>query len=103
MPVVFVHGVNVRDSEAYRCEVVSRDILLDHLVLEPIKTKGAAFVDLEIANPYWGDHGAQFCWDHSTLPAVGLLEALGDDEQTDASVLDVALAWQSLKAALPRT
>jgi hypothetical protein len=101
MPVVFVHGVNVRDGDEYQCGVVSRDILFRRLVLERLRTRGLAFTDLEIANPYWGGVGVQFRWDHATLPAVHFLEAQGSDAQAEGVDLELAFAWHDLVEQAP--
>lgn len=83
MPLVFVHGVTVRDSPTYRAEVRARDAYFQRFVLAGLLTDSKSAT---ILNPLWGDHGARFRWDHASLPA-GATEALGAEDQMLAALL----------------
>jgi hypothetical protein len=72
MPMIFVHGVNVRrgksqkDAADFDERVKARDELfrsvsLGYLARDPTK--------LRIGNPYWGDLGASFRYDLVSVPA----------------------------------
>lgn len=92
MPVIFIHGVNTRESEQYHKNVAARDELLRRYLVQPLAVKGARFEKLAIANAYWGKHGVRFRWNQATLPEVSTLEHLGGgDESTPQSDLDFAL------------
>lgn len=65
MPLVFVHGVSVRADDEYSENQKIRDgyfrkFALDQIVADPAKAV--------IKNPYWGQYGATFAWDHACLP-----------------------------------
>lgn len=77
MPLVFVHGVNVRQGVNYDDEVNNRNalfqkFLLKEIVPEPQKVK--------IFNPYWGDYGVQFAWEKKSLPQSAIEELGSGDE-----------------------
>lgn len=77
MPIVFIHGVNTRDGEDYRKDVALRNELINRLILEPLAAKAAYFSQVDIVNPYWGDHGVTFRWNHESVPNNSALEPLG--------------------------
>lgn len=65
MPLVFVHGVSVRDGEGYAENQKTRDGLfrqfaLKNVILDPAKAL--------IENPYWGKFGADPAWKGASLP-----------------------------------
>lgn len=72
MPVVFVHGVTVREGEENRRLTAVRDGFFAEILGVP---KGAIF------NPLWGDHAAKFHWKLRSLPE-GSREAFGADGST---------------------
>jgi len=67
MPLVFVHGVNVRrDSQGvYERAVQQRNAFFAESVLRSIAADPA---NVFIRNPYWGDYAATFPWGHLELP-----------------------------------
>lgn len=84
MPLVFVHGVNVRDNEEYYREEKIRDGLFREFIL-----KGSfGNPNATILNPYWGKHGAKYYWDHKSLPQSGE-EAFGSDEKLAEIIADI--------------
>jgi hypothetical protein len=102
MPLVFVHGVNVRVSAGYEKENKTRDALFRQFALRAVKADPARAA---ILSPYWGDLGVRFYWGHASLPGrgaesfgpvddfPGLLtrEALGDQTpDPEAALLQVA-------------
>lgn len=82
MPIVFVHGVNNRDGEAYRENEVGRNGFLREVVaptlgLEPDK--------LRMFSPYWGKFGVEFAWNMAVLPNPGdKFESFGADAEAEA-------------------
>jgi hypothetical protein len=77
MPVVFVHGVNVRKDDDYEKNVASRNALIQRLVLNPLTQRDPRYGSVKIVNPYWGDLGVDFAWGEETIPKVSVLESLG--------------------------
>jgi len=70
MPVVFVHGVNVRRSALYDQTIARRDAYF-HAHLPPAVLGG-----VDVFNPYWGDSGAKFSWNLASVPS-GPYETFG--------------------------
>ncbi|CAN7191225.1 hypothetical protein LJR084_000539 [Variovorax sp. LjRoot84] len=91
MPVLFLHGVNVRDGEMYRQDLVARDELIRRLLLEPLAKRNSQYAGLEIISPYWGGLGVTHYWNQTTLPDVRLLQDLGPASGTPASDLEQML------------
>ncbi|MDJ0659703.1 MAG: hypothetical protein QNJ42_09455 [Crocosphaera sp.] len=105
MPLVFVHGVRTRMDQKYQKEINTRDKFFKRYILKNLLKR-----DDKIYNPYWGDRGALFYWNHASVPSVneeedeelGLLEndeiivlleaILGDQtfSQGDNILLEVA-------------
>lgn len=73
MPLVFVHGVNVRADAGYYEEEKVRDGLFQKFALDAI---AADPTQVLIENPYWGKHAAKFSWNHASLPQ-GQYQAFG--------------------------
>lgn len=65
MPLVFVHGVSNRDSQAYRENQFARDAFFRSHVLPSL---GVNADTVRILDPYWGDAGVKFRWDNASLP-----------------------------------
>jgi tellurite resistance protein len=89
MPLVFVHGVNVRQGETqqekanFQKSVDARDnffrtIGIAGLVPPPTR--------LHIENPYWGEHAAKFAYDLASIPAAST-ETFGPTDDLMAQVL----------------
>ena len=54
MPVVFIHGVNTRDTdEGYQSALEARGELLQRLVLQPLAAQGGRFAEIAVRNAYW--------------------------------------------------
>jgi hypothetical protein len=83
MPLVFVHGVSVRDDPVYYCNTAARDALFRRFVLDRIVTDPG---NAKIFNPYWGRYGATFAWDHASLPRSDV-ESLGPEDDLTAALL----------------
>lgn len=99
MPIVFVHGVNVRRGQDYDAHVLARDGLFRRILLRGLVPDPGA---IEILSPYWGDRGAQPAWNHASLPGAdaevlggveelgGLLEKASQRDATDPVLLTLA-------------
>lgn len=82
MPIVFVHGVNNRDGEAYHENEQARDGFLKEIVAPAL---GMTPNKLQVLNPYWGKYGVQFAWGMAVLPNPSAeFEAFGNDAETEA-------------------
>src|SRR5687768_14178777 len=68
MPLVFVHGVNVRKGLLYDREVAFRNRNFTEIFY---KLLGHEIDENAIFNPYWGDLGAQISADTPFLPRGG--------------------------------
>src|SRR5262252_8273553 len=77
MPLVFVHGVNVRSDSGFREHVEARDFLFRRFALSAITPNAH---QVTILNPYWGDLGATFAWHHASLPQ-GDFEVFGPEDE----------------------
>jgi hypothetical protein len=99
MPLVFVHGVNVRegkkpeDKKQFKQGIDARDNLFRAISMAGIVPPP---VHLHIENPYWGEHASQFTYDLVSVPTSDA-ETFGPTDDTLAQViretvpLDVAL------------
>jgi hypothetical protein len=88
VPLVFVHGVAVReDTPGYEKNLRLRDALFRRFVLDANVSdpQGA-----KIFNPAWGKYGAQFRWNHASLPG-GDVEALGAEDEAPILLLSETL------------
>lgn len=79
MPLVFVHGVNVREEPSSSEEVAARnayfkEFLLEGIVADPQK--------VQIFNPYWGQYGVKFAWKQASLPTKDIEELGPEDDLT---------------------
>ena len=65
MPVVFVHGVSNRDGRPeYQENQLARDEFLRAHVISRL---GLRSRNVQLFNPYWGDHGVKFRWNNASL------------------------------------
>jgi hypothetical protein len=93
MPLVFVHGVNVRHGETKEEQakfaegVRRRDDLFRAVGLAGLVAPPA---ELHIENPYWGDLGAKFRYDLVSVPSDGV-ENFGPGDELMARVLQETL------------
>lgn len=69
MPIVFIHGVNNRESKDYQEGIIARNGFLQEIVSPAL---GLNKVKPKIYNPYWGGDGAQFAWEMAVLPQRGM-------------------------------
>lgn len=82
MPIVFVHGVNNRDSEEYRESEAARNGFLLEVIAPALGLSPNA---VYLTSPYWGAHGAQFAWGMAVLPDQGGdFERFGGDAEAEA-------------------
>jgi hypothetical protein len=89
MPLVFVHGVNVRYNPNNDPFVAARDALFRRSALSQVVADSTRSL---IVNPYWGDAAATFPWEHGGLPE-GRYEQFGPDNLVAVSLLnDLAAA-----------
>ena len=65
MPLVFVHGVNVREGALYDRELAFRN---RHFIEIFYKQLGREIQESAIFNPYWGDLGASLSPELPFLP-----------------------------------
>ncbi len=86
MPVMFIHGVNVRNSPEVREAVQVFRNLFQRQVLMPLASR---FVDFRpfsslahVYHPNWGDDAVRFYWKLACVPRVRLSDALGDKGET---------------------
>ncbi len=96
MSIVFVHGVNNRESDSYRAGVRTLyEFLAEYFGGVTIngKTLGSP-PHLPTQPPYWGDLGASFAWGMDSLPK-GDLQALGGAGNVDDAAL-IALIRDAL-------
>src|SRR5437667_5612936 len=97
MPLIFIHGVNVRRTDdGFDHDVAVRDELLQRLLLMPLAEADGRFANLKIISPYWGDDGVSFRWNQATLPQVDVIEHLGAATETPRSDLDFTTTRNSL-------
>jgi len=87
MPLVFVHGVNVRSGTDYTQEVKARDALFRRFALSTITSDPDA---VTIVNPYWGDYAAKFFWDYASLPPSDV-EVFGTEDEMTVLLLSTSL------------
>ncbi|MEU4237725.1 hypothetical protein [Actinoplanes sp. NPDC026619] len=75
MPIVFIHGVANRRDHAYLRDENIRNALFRRFLGPVIEDPP----DTPVTNPYWGDSGAAFRWNHRSLPGSGI-ERFGPDD-----------------------
>lgn len=86
MPVVFIHGVNVRDRYQNLNDALAMGELLNERVLRPLAASGVGkFASIQLNPllmrvPYWGDDGVHFAWHGATLPKLHATDILGGEE-----------------------
>lgn len=66
MPIVFVHGVNVRQDSKYEANVTQRDLRIKELLLPALLPNP---YPVRIFNPYWGGYAATLAWGGLSLPS----------------------------------
>jgi hypothetical protein len=88
MPLVFIHGVNTRNTdEDYARAVAARRSMFEQLVVPTLVKKG--FPNFSVAEDiYLGDLGVNFGWHLRSIPETKILQSLGPEE-TALQNLDV--------------
>jgi hypothetical protein len=82
MPIVFVHGVNNRDGDAYRENERARDGFLREYVAPAL---GLSADKLTVTSPYWGEFGVKFAWNMAVLPDSSTrVASFGVDQEAQA-------------------
>ena len=77
MPLVFLHGVNTRDTdEGYHIAVAARRQLFRQLVVPTVKAHGHQDFDVR-DDIYWGNLGVAFAWRLQAIPVAAQAERLG--------------------------
>lgn len=74
MPLLFVHGVSVRDNPDYAAGVALRHHMFTRYVLPELLPKYPQF---EVGELYWGDLGVKFRWDLASLFGSPTPRAMG--------------------------
>ena len=75
MPLVFVHGVSVRESQDYEQSEKVRDGLFRNIALTGIADNPGQVV---IENPYWGQYAAALAFKNASLPDGQYLDFGGE-------------------------
>jgi len=91
VPLVHVHGVGTRLSQAYERQQAHRSALYRAIVVPALCRSSS---DLTVLNPYWGGSAASFAWNHASLPADeapeksgrGSAEAIGAEWLAEAAL-----------------
>ena len=100
MPIVFVHGVNTRDTDpGYKTDMDARAELFERRVLRPLSAEDHRFKGMKIVDAYWGKHGAEFRWGLQSLPPVSTVERLGESD--DVSQADFVFTESIMNMAGP--
>ncbi|BAZ33630.1 hypothetical protein NIES4074_61440 (plasmid) [Cylindrospermum sp. NIES-4074] len=100
MPLVFVHGVNVRRDKnagrgvSYDDDVNNRNALFQKFLLKEIVPDPQK---VTILNPYWGDYGVKFAWDKKSLPQSAI-EELGSEDELPLILLNQIQLEQELNS-----
>ncbi|WP_321815183.1 MULTISPECIES: hypothetical protein [unclassified Paraburkholderia] len=93
MPIVFVHGVNNRDGDAYRENESARDGFLREYVAPAL---GLSSDKLTVISPYWGEFGVKFAWNMAVLPESSTkVASFGVDEEAQARARVAGLLAES--------
>ncbi len=93
MPLVFVHGVNVRQGPTYNANVNARNALFQEFLLQAVAPEARN----KPRNPYWGSYAATFRWKHASLPASNV-QALGAEDDTLAVLIQSTLPNQTIRS-----
>lgn len=87
MPLLYIHGVNVRDEKASLREAISLAEGLARHVIAPLARDGVGRFseinidpELPVFPVYWGDVGVKFAWGLRSLPHIGLNDIFGEIE-----------------------
>lgn len=95
MPILFVHGVNVRDRSLF--EQITP--LLRHWVCPVLSAQPE---QVRIEDAYWGDLGVRFAWDGASRPRSRILGMGAAAASTELSTrMETALSLGTLLPATP--
>lgn len=83
MPLIFVHGVSVRDGGPYGENQKTRDGLFRKFALKNLVPDTSKVL---IENPYWGRFGADPAWKGASLPS-GKYESFGSKDGVFEEIL----------------
>jgi len=86
MPLVFVHGVNVRDGDSYLDTVRNQHNLFARASLRGLVEHST------ITHPYWGDLAADPKWHNACVPD-GEYESFGAEDAVALTLEEAATAW----------
>jgi hypothetical protein len=84
MPLVFIHGVNTRNTDdGYQITVSARKRLFERFLVPTLQRHG--FNDFAVKDDiYWGDLGVTFAWRLQAIPDVSKTDFLGPGQQGKA-------------------
>lgn len=89
MPIVFVHGVSVRDTdEYYAAHEKLRNEYFRQISLRSVVGNGQS---MRVFNPYWGDDAVKFAWDRDSLPSQRIEQFGGSSELIEAAITQAAI------------
>jgi hypothetical protein len=100
MPLVYVHGVGVRENTRYQRRQEVRDALFRRFLLRSHRQPDGS--SAAIFSPYWGDLGARLMQDGVSSPRPGL-EVLGMTGAAADSVVDHWYLLDYLAESAPET
>jgi hypothetical protein len=98
MPIVFVHGVAVRDQSS----LPGIETFLTQYVAPAMVTSAADAAKVKIFSAFWGRDAAHFAWDGASLPSPIQAQALGGAGLDVAQVLANDRALSESASATPR-
>jgi len=93
MPLVFIHGVNTRDTDPdYQRAVAARKTMFEELVVPKIAKQ--QFPSFSVApDIYWGNLGVTFAWGLRAIPNTQVFQSLGAaaDATPNVDVMELVL------------
>jgi hypothetical protein len=97
MPLVFVHGVNTRDTDDnYYRAGAARKKMFETYVVPAVRKHG--FPNFRVHDDiYWGDLGVAFLWNLKSIPPTNVVDYLGaaeEGEPDNLALLEVMSAAQ---------
>lgn len=89
MPIVFVHGVSVRDTdEHYAAHEKMRNEYFRRISLRSVFGNGQS---MRVFNPYWGGDAVKFAWDRDSLPSKQIEQFGGSTELLEAAITQTVI------------
>jgi len=76
MPIVYLHGVAIRDQ---RVAPIMTALLTKYVAPVVLPGLPATSFHERIFSAYWGNHGVGFAWHHASLPVIDLSREDGTD------------------------